>query len=76
MVAGFARDSLVLIANAVDGLATAKQPLVITKKMLIDSTPIEGAVGRIQLDDEGECLVELKLATRINGRTELLGNAK
>lgn len=76
MVAGFARDSLVLIAHAVDGLASAKQPLVITKKMLIDSTPIEGSVGRIQLDDEGECLVELKLATRINGTTELLENAR
>lgn len=63
-VAGFARDSLVMLAEA--GMTTGRfEPP--TKQRLIALSPFDGVMGQITLDEAGECRVQLQLMERVEG---------
>lgn len=64
-VAGFARDSVLLLAEAAMREGGMQKP---TKAAITALSPFEGVMGTIQLDVEGECRVRLDLMKRVKGR--------
>jgi len=66
MVAGFAYDSVLMLADAALKAKTAGKP---DKPGVITLSPFKGAMGTILLDGEGECSVPLMLMRREKGRT-------
>lgn len=67
MVAGFAYDALMMLAEAtqlVDGTLTAP-----TKQSLTALSPFKGIMGKITLDEKGENDIPLRLMIRRDGRT-------
>ena len=68
-VAGFAYDSLILIVeSAMKGSGDGKP----SKASMIARSPLNGVMGQITLDSDGECDVPLKMMKREQGRTVLL----
>jgi len=67
MVAGFAYDALMMLAEAslvADGTLTAP-----TKQSLTALSPFKGIMGKITLDEKGENDIPLRLMIRRDGRT-------
>lgn len=69
MVAGFARDSLDLIVNSAFSNGTFVGP---SKPGAIALTPVNGCIGLIRLDKDGESHIPLKLMQRKGNQTVLL----
>ncbi|MDO8803317.1 MAG: ABC transporter substrate-binding protein [Elusimicrobiota bacterium] len=66
MVAGFAYDSVLMLAEAALKAKPMGKP---DKPGVIALSPFNGAMGTILLDGEGECSVPLMLMRREKGRT-------
>jgi len=64
-VAGFARDSILLLAEAAMRDGRFQKP---SKAAITALSPFDGVMGTIQLDKEGESRVRLDLMQRVNGR--------
>jgi len=69
MVAGFAYDALAVIAQVAMSREQFTSP---TKAGAIRLSPFEGIMGTIQLDQDGESNIDLKLMTRVDRKTVLL----
>jgi len=63
-VAGFARDSLVMLAEASMSSGSFQAP---SKESLTALSPFSGVMGKIVLDESGECSVQLELMERVDG---------
>ena len=68
-VAGFAHDSILLLADAAMMSGAFVQP---NKRSIIAGAPFQVMMGTIQFDAEGECRIPLKLMKREAGKTVLL----
>lgn len=68
-VAGFAHDSILLLVEAVMKSPSLAKP---DKLALIAVSPLQGVMGPIYFDGDGECRVPLKLMQRVSGQTVLL----
>jgi len=68
-VAGFAHDSILLLADAAMMSGAFAKP---NKRSIIAGAPFQGMMGTIQFDAEGECRVPLEIMKREAGKTVLL----
>jgi branched-chain amino acid transport system substrate-binding protein len=68
-VAGFAHDSILLLADAAMMSGAFVKP---HKRSIIAESPFQVMMGTIQFDTEGECRIPLKVMKREAGKTVLL----
>jgi branched-chain amino acid transport system substrate-binding protein len=68
-IAGFARDSLVMLAETSMLSDNFQSP---SKQGLISLSPFSGVMGKIVLDQSGECDVQLELMERVDGVNQRL----
>lgn len=64
-VAGFARDSVVLLAQSAMRDGQLQKP---NKAAMTSLSPFDGVMGVITLDKEGESRIRLELMQRVNGK--------